>query len=83
MIRALVLSRSMKKTPTTEAPTEPKEDPVPEELVPAQVLKPSEERTGTLDCSLAPRSHPDGLWLPLVILEHQAVLWTSEILGPV
>lgn len=56
---------------------------MPEELVPAQVLKPSEERTGTLDCSLAPRSHPDGLWLPLVVLEHQAVLWTSEILGPV
>lgn len=53
MICALVLSRSMKKTPTTEAPTEPKEDPV-EELVPAQVLNPSEERTGTLDCSLAP-----------------------------
>lgn len=43
----------MKKTPTTEAPTEPKEDPV-EELVPAQVLNPSEDRTGTLDCSLAP-----------------------------
>ncbi|XP_049684126.1 G2/mitotic-specific cyclin-B3 isoform X4 [Accipiter gentilis] len=30
------LKKSMKKTPTTEAPTEPKEDPV-EELVPAQL----------------------------------------------
>ncbi|KAM6124744.1 G2/mitotic-specific cyclin-B3 [Phoenicopterus ruber ruber] len=35
------LKKSMKKTPPTEAPTEPKEDPVPEEPVPAQVPKPS------------------------------------------
>ncbi|NXE82743.1 CCNB3 protein, partial [Cochlearius cochlearius] len=31
------LKKSMKKTPPTEAPAEPKEDPVPEGLVPAQV----------------------------------------------
>lgn len=52
MIYALVLSRSMKKTPPTEAPAEAKEDPVPEALVPAQVPKPSKERAGTLSYSL-------------------------------
>ncbi|PKU39587.1 g2 mitotic-specific cyclin-b3 [Limosa lapponica baueri] len=31
------LKKSMKKTPLTEAPAKPKEDPVPEEPVPAQV----------------------------------------------
>ncbi|XP_014811556.1 PREDICTED: G2/mitotic-specific cyclin-B3 isoform X2 [Calidris pugnax] len=31
------LKKPMKKTPPTEAPAKPKEDPVPEELVPAQV----------------------------------------------
>ncbi|NXJ00171.1 CCNB3 protein, partial [Psophia crepitans] len=31
------LKKSMKKTPPTEAPAEPKEDPVPEEPVPAQL----------------------------------------------
>ncbi|KAK4810371.1 hypothetical protein QYF61_022074 [Mycteria americana] len=61
------LKKSMKKTPPTEAPAEPKADPVPEEPVPAQVLKPSEERAGAPSRSLAP-SHPDGagLGLPLV-----------------
>ncbi|KFW94274.1 G2/mitotic-specific cyclin-B3, partial [Phalacrocorax carbo] len=31
------LKKSMKKTPPTETPAEPRKDPVPEELVPAQV----------------------------------------------
>ncbi|KFQ08571.1 G2/mitotic-specific cyclin-B3, partial [Leptosomus discolor] len=38
------LKKSMKKTPSTEPPAEPKEDPVPEEPVPAQELKPSKEK---------------------------------------
>ncbi|NWR62459.1 CCNB3 protein, partial [Bucorvus abyssinicus] len=33
------LKKSMKKTPPIEAPAEPKEDPVPEELVPVQAVE--------------------------------------------
>lgn len=53
MIYALVLPRSMKKTPPT-APAEPKVNPVPEKPVSVQELKPPEERVGTLGCSIAP-----------------------------
>lgn len=58
-------------------------NPVPEKLVSVQELKPPEERVGTLSCSIAPAHHSTALWLPLVVLGHQAVLWALETLQPV
>uniref|UniRef100_A0A803VBU6 G2/mitotic-specific cyclin-B3 n=1 Tax=Ficedula albicollis TaxID=59894 RepID=A0A803VBU6_FICAL len=65
------LKKPTKKTP----PTEPKVNPGPEKPVSVQEPKPPEERVGTLGCSTA-------LWLPLVVLGHEAVLGALERLQP-
>lgn len=51
----------MKKTPPTEAPAQPKEDPVPEKPESVKVSKASDERAGLQP---GPQSHPDeaDLW---------------------
>lgn len=83
VIYALVLPRSMKKTPP-RAPAEAKVNPVPEKPEKpesVQELKPPE--VGTLGCHIAPGPSQHSSVAVLVVLGHQAVLWALERLQPV